>query len=997
MKNIKYIILITLLFNSISLYSQREEIKLNHLNTWKIWLDKNAEWENDKLYLPDEFKLSDLPENPPTCGWQELYNHRGKFCKLPTTIEEQFGTDNSWSYHGVSWFFTTINIPKNWYKKNIFLKIEKYNHRIEIYINDKLAGYDAIGLLPYQCDITGKLISGKKNKIALRITSAGGNRGWEDFHLIKWGNQYLLADKDYSGIGGELTLSAVDQSYITDVFVENLQPAKGNNINVNLDIQHNSNKDVQTSYNIRILEKESKKVIYNHNFTYILQKGQNKISKKISIPKAKQWDEYNPNLYICDISLKTPNSCDTYQQTFGFRVFEIKEKNNHTHYYLNGKRIRLKSAIDWSIYAFNGLFPTYSTAERSIQAVKALGHNSLNFHRRAGDRIIFEKADSLGVYIYEEPGGFHSGGQANCNIDTILFAKAQIYERLKRMVKRDRNHPSLLIYSLSNEDNMWTNTKEKALKIIHNLDSTRLIVNTSGGNNGGFSDGGIAHIRPYSDEIRMDYNDHHTVLSNVRLDENDINLFNYSKGDRNKIEHVSNDSTKITYWGEVRCYAGTFNYPLIYKQRNKNKLGYDLSMYKSQAEKVSNIFKTCRLKGAGHGDITSEYELTKYAGQGQYYTNGRLEQVIMSDNFSDGFAINGWTPGPDMPDEWSSAMLDQNRNMNSFEENISYWNRPLQIAIIRTNGKYVNPGDTVKLNIFLINENKLSAGTYTLSLKIKDGSGKYVKQLNDININVISGDTFSQTISKGYSFTIDRRWISGYITIEGSLYKNGNLVTDGKEQVLLKNRPSQTDRFKGKKIAIINWPKAQQAINEANIETTNNINKASVILLGTNSTKQQWDIALSAVRKGSNLIIQTCKNEAHLLYEKELINSPITVWGGLQTPFWNGNGSSYIDTFGGNQVMHKSHIISTRSWETDGDPVGFYPFTSKHKIHTYGLYFAHQYKRNENFKNKNNVLITYGEIEYGRGRILINTSYWVDNENAFSDLLFFNMLNHYTN
>lgn len=997
MKNIKYFILFIIALEAITTQAQRYKMELTHLNTWRVWLDDKAEWKNDRLYLPGEFTLSELPYNVPTCGWNELYNNKGKSCSLPTTVEEQFGTNHNWKYNGVSWFFTEINIPEKWNKKEIFLEIEKYNHRVEVYVNNELSGYDAIGLLPYQCNVTDKLICGKENKIALRITSAGGNRGWEDFHMIKWGDEYLLPDKDYSGIGGNLTLTAVDRSFVTDVFVENMRPAKSNNINVNIDIQHNENKDTKASYNITISEKNTKKIVYNHSFTTFLQKGNNKINRKITVPEAKQWDEYNPNLYICDVTLKTSKSKDLYSQTFGFRVFEVKEKNGHTHFYLNDKRIRLKSAIDWSIYAFNGMFPTDSVAKRNIKAVKSIGHNSLNFHRRAGNRLLFENADSLGVYIYEEPGGFHSGGQANCNIDTFHFAKAQMYERIKRMTIRDRNHPSLLIYSLSNEDNMWTNTREKSMRLIHELDSTRLIINTSGGNNGGFSDGGIAHIRPYCDEIRKDYNDHHTVQSTVIIDENDLNLVNYSKGDKTKIEHISNDSITITYWGEVRCYAGTFNYPLIYEQGIKNKKGYDIPMYKSQAEKAYELFNTSNIIGKENGKISTVYDLTKYAGQGQYYTNGRLEQVIMSDNFSDGFAINGWTPGPDMPDEWSSAMLDQNRNMNSYKENISYWNRPLQIAIMRTNGKYVNPGDTVKLNIFLINENRLPAGLYSLSIKIKDGSGKYVKNIDGIRVNVAGGDTFAQTISKGHEFIVDDGWQSGYVTIEGVLYKENKAVTDGKEQVLLKNRKSQNERFRGHSITVINWPEAQKALDEANIRITDDIADASVILLGTGSDNKAWTSALSATEKGSNLIIKTDKKNAPLLLEKGLISKPIQTWGGMQSSFWNGNGSSYINVFGGDQVMHKSGFISTRSWESCGDPVGFYPFCSKFPTNIYGLYFTHQFKRNTNFKEENNLLVTYGEIEYGKGKILINTSYWVDNNNAFTDLLFFNILYHYCN
>lgn len=992
----RLLICIALFVLFLNAYSQRMFMNLSENIKWKVWLDKEAEWQNDKLILPEDLDLSKLKVNIPLCGWDSLYNIVGKECFLPTTIEEQFGVSHDWTYHGVSWFYSSFNISDDWNGKRVLLNIAKYNHRIEIFVNEKIVGYDAIGLLPYSCDITSALKNGE-NKIAFRVTSAGGNnRGWEDFPMIKWGEQYILPDKDYSGIGGEVTLTGVDESYISDVFVKNMLPAKSNNIEIEAEVYNYGYKDVNGTYSIEIIDSKNQKVLFNQNYSCVLQNGNNKLHRKITVPEAKQWTENSPNLYLCKIGLKTDKSEDSYTQKFGFRVFEIKRQNGCTNYYLNGERVRFRSSIDWSIYAFNGMFPTNDVAKRNIEAVKKVGHNSLNFHRRAGDPNVMDYADSLGVYIYEEPGGFHSGGQPGVNIDTFYFARKQIYERLKRMVKRDRNHPSLMIYCLCNEDNRWTLAREMAMRLVNSYDPTRLVVNSSGGDKGGFSYGGVPHIRPYESEIRMDYHDNHTVLKAlISLDENDLNreVSQIKKGE--KIEHVTNDSLSITYWGEVRCYAGTFNYPLMYSQGQNNGLGYDISMYSSQAKKVKELFELCRLKGMGNGDIKSEFDLTKYAGQGQYYSNGRLGQVIMSNNLSDGYAINGWSPGPDMPDEWFSAMLDQNRNMNSFGANCSYWNRPLQVAIMRLNGKYFNPGDSVKLNIFVINENKLKAGNYVLFLRIKDGKGNYVDYNKKFNVHVEGGDVYAQTICKDMSFIVEPSWKSGYITIEGKLYDGKKIVADGMEQVLLKNRISQKDVFKKSKISVVNWEAAENALREAKIPYSSNIDNASLILMGTKTTEKYWNEVLAAVHKGANLVVQFDSIDSNILLDKGLINTPIKNWGGLQTEFWNGNGSSYIDVFGGNQVMHESKIISTRSWEASGSPRGFYPFRSDYKQRAYGIYFAHQYKKDTRFNDGNNTLVTYGEIEYGKGKILLNTSYWVDENNAFTDLLFFNILDHY--
>jgi len=90
---------------------------------WKVWMDKDASWENDSLYLPNEIDLRSMPVNPPTIGWKSINNH-GKDCSIPASIEEIFSEGiNSWKYHGVSWFWKTVDIPKDWKGKIIKLNI----------------------------------------------------------------------------------------------------------------------------------------------------------------------------------------------------------------------------------------------------------------------------------------------------------------------------------------------------------------------------------------------------------------------------------------------------------------------------------------------------------------------------------------------------------------------------------------------------------------------------------------------------------------------------------------------------------------------------------------------------------------------------------------------------------------------------------------------------------------------------------------------------------
>jgi hypothetical protein len=157
----------------------RQEVSVDG-SGWRVWLDEEAEWQNDKLYAPGEVPALDkLPVNPPTGGWEVLVDKTGKACAIPASVEEYFsGGSNIWTYHGVSWFWRDVEIPAAWKGKVVRLQVEKARMRAEIYINGKLAGYDLVAETPFDVDLSAFLRYGERNRIAFRLTNPGGQRGW---------------------------------------------------------------------------------------------------------------------------------------------------------------------------------------------------------------------------------------------------------------------------------------------------------------------------------------------------------------------------------------------------------------------------------------------------------------------------------------------------------------------------------------------------------------------------------------------------------------------------------------------------------------------------------------------------------------------------------------------------------------------------------------------------------------------------------------------------
>ena len=153
---------------------------------WSLWLDKEASWQNDKLYLPDEATdLSKLPVNPPTGGWQRFEGNKDAVqVKVPGTVEEYMTvSDNPRPEHsiGVSWWYRTIEVPSEQAGRRFLLFFESVRLRAEVYLDGQLVAYDIIGETPFNADITKFVKPGQRQTLAVRITNPGGNFHWQDF------------------------------------------------------------------------------------------------------------------------------------------------------------------------------------------------------------------------------------------------------------------------------------------------------------------------------------------------------------------------------------------------------------------------------------------------------------------------------------------------------------------------------------------------------------------------------------------------------------------------------------------------------------------------------------------------------------------------------------------------------------------------------------------------------------------------------------------------
>lgn len=1003
---------------------QRESINLSALS-WNVSLDEAAAWKNDELYLPSEVDLSKIPVNAPSYGWASLYQNKEVHSRLPLSIEQLFSKGiNSWTYRGVSWLWTEVNIPENWEGQFISFDVEKARMRIEIYINEQLAGYDLVAETPFTFNVADKLNYGQKNKIAIRLTNPGGQRGWADFPGIGWKRYRFPASHDFSGVG-HINLVAKNQVHISDVFVKPLPPIEKKTLEIQTTVDNFSSNSINSQLKLEVFSVSTGKKIYTKSWKQNIAKGNNKILKTVKLSKAELWDIDHPNLYTCKLSIVGQ---DEYDVRFGVRTFEVKSREGNPSLYLNGKRIRLRSAIDWGYYAHTGFYATKEQAVKSVDAALEVGHNMISFHRRIGEPEVLKYADEKGLYLYEEPGGFRANGQGDC-VPEGSFTEAVMLEKIRRMVIRDRNHPSLIWYTLANEDPSVNPARRKALLMVNELDNSRFIANSSGW-------GKIESILPYSSEITNNFVDDHTVEEHKGSIPNrlgkywreELEVYEKQLAEAEQRDRTSESESRfretdfhshqklndscVVYWGEVRCFTGPPNWVEAAKmQKEKNYQGYDMNIYKPMADKMESFYKAHDFANTGSKNIKSASDLSVQAGKGLMYIDGRLEQILMASDLNDGFAINGWSSGPQLPLNWESAILDEARNLKGPAEDFNFWNKTKQIAIFRQNGKYFQVGDTAFFKVHLINEALIQQGTYQLTMNIKDGNGNVVKELPPQDIEVLGGETYAQNLIEQLSIIAEKDWKAGHITLEATLSQNGKAICEGYEQFLLQNRPSYYEDFKNLKGMVFNWRQAEQAIKETGADIQKYSAKAGKVdyILGGSVVQNNsglfyygsvietppptflWnkeksaDVLRRIKEDGTTLVLNFNEKWAAWLFEQGLLSDvPLAFSHDLktQTKFWDGNGWGYIDHFCGKQSIPAGSTIGTSSWEVPANPKGFYPFESEHPTKVYGAYF----------ENGGKIRVLIGEIQYGKGKVLLSRTYTVNANQAFNDMLFYNMI-----
>jgi hypothetical protein len=748
----------------------RQEIMLTG-SGWHLWHDAKAAWQDDPLFLPP-VDLAKVPVNPPTGGWEALDSATATAVSVPGTVEEylQKSPGPAGDLNGVSWWWRTVQIPASTSPRKLLLRFDAVRQRAEVFVNRQLVGYDLVGNSPFEVDISHAAKPGETIQLAVRVTDAGGNYDWRDGATITWGRNRILGSHAFGGITGRVALVSCDPVHIENLYLQNTPAIT--DVNAQITVRNPGAKEVRRGVTVRVREwrgGQAGATVFEHKLPDVsLPPGDTVVPLKVAVPTAKPWSPDSPTLYVAEAALTEGKKVtDAVSDRFGFRWFAPVGIGQEATFRLNGQRIVLRSAISWGFFPINGIYATPEMAARQVRAAKDLGQNMLHFHRAIGQPVILEQADEQGLLYYQEPGNYRSG-------DGSELAAAMGREKLLRMVKRDRNHPSLVIYNMINEDGAATPAnlarRERDMRDAHALDPSRAITRTSAWAvkpDIHAPDEFKLHMRPFDETVYRTgwYDFHHAGGPAVWMQSLYKSPTDYYNRTVNKEE--------IVFWGEEGAISTPPRLEKIKAELDAAPhRGWDGQMYLDWYREFDAFLGRKELRTA----FPNIDAFTTALGAVSFNHQGRKIQLARLDNTTDGYTINGWEA---MIIENHSGIVDCFRFPKADPAIIAYYNQPLYVAVMPRQ-QVTQAGDDVIVDFHIINERNLH-GAHTLAVVAKDATGKVAGQRR-LPVTLAGGDVYGQLLAKDLSFPLAT---AGTWRIEAQLLDEAGAVqATGREDIL---------------------------------------------------------------------------------------------------------------------------------------------------------------------------------------------------------------------
>jgi beta-galactosidase len=368
---------------------------------------------------------------------------------------------------GLGWYRKTFNVPETAKGKLVFIDFDGVYRNSEAWINGHYLGKRPYGYISFQYDLTPYLKFGAgKNVIAVKVdNSQQPNSRWysgSGIYRNVWLSTVAKAHVDHWGT--YITTPEVTEQSATVAIKTRVRNDSDSNAPVNL---------------VTIIYDETGKEVSRGAEKNVAVKGSGaEVSQQLKVAGPTLWSDERPYLYKVVSQIEQGGRVvDRYETPVGIRhfVFDVDKG-----FILNGKSVKIRGVCDHHDLGALGAAVNTRALERQLEMLKAMGVNGIRTSHNPPAPELLELADRLGFIVMDE--AFDMWKKEKTKFDYHLDWDEWHKRDLEDMVLRDRNHPSIFIWSIGNEiPEQWGGSAAAGIigkelsGIVRNLDKTRPI------------------------------------------------------------------------------------------------------------------------------------------------------------------------------------------------------------------------------------------------------------------------------------------------------------------------------------------------------------------------------------------------------------------------------------------------------------------------------------------------------------------------------------------
>ncbi len=372
-------------------------------------------------------------------------------------------------YNPVGSYRREVTIDKSWAGKDIYIHFGAVRSAFYVWVNGQWVGYSEDSKLPAEFNITKYVKPGEKNVIA--------------FQVYRWSDGTYVEDQDMwrmAGVDRDVYLFARNKIHIRNLeiipdLINNYQDGR---LNISLDFLNNANPDLK-NYNATIaLLDATNKLVKSKKVSLVDSSDFKNISIKVNHPH--QWTAETPYLYTVLTTLKNKDGevIEVIPQKTGFRKVEIRNGV----LLVNGKAVLIKGVDRHEMDPITGQVISHERMEQDIRIMKKNNINAVRTSHYPNDPYWYKLCDKYGIYLVDEANlESHGMGYGKNSLAKKPDWFLQHIQRDARTVKRDINHPSVIVWSMGNEAGMGINF-EKCYRWIKQYDPSRPVQYERAGN-----------------------------------------------------------------------------------------------------------------------------------------------------------------------------------------------------------------------------------------------------------------------------------------------------------------------------------------------------------------------------------------------------------------------------------------------------------------------------------------------------------------------------------